>query len=170
MTAVRVSPCAKDIMTPEPVCVEPATTLRGLVRLLEEHEISGVPVIDPQGRVIGVVTKTDIIHRCTEGTLDVPPAYLFEVLSEQGEEDEEFAPEESITVEDLMTEEPATVPPDASAEEVARVMTEGRFHRVIVVDSGRFPLGIITTLDLLKVLASRAVVQGGTTRVRHMRE
>ena len=70
---------AKDVMTPEPVCVEPSTSIRELAEVFETNEVSGVPVIDEEGKVIGVVSKTDLIRRCSEGLGDRPPAYLFEV-------------------------------------------------------------------------------------------
>jgi CBS domain-containing protein len=151
MAIVRSELKARDVMTPDPVCVQPATTIRELARVFETHQISGVPVTDAQGRVIGVVSKTDLIRRCSEGTADIPPAYLFEVLCEQGAEDaaSEVIPEPLVCVEDFMTEDPLMVSPEVSAATVARLMYDHRVHRVIVVDEDRFPIGIITSLDLL---------------------
>jgi CBS domain-containing protein len=56
MSTARI---AGDIMTKEPLCAEPATTFRQLARLFEENDISGCPVVDEEGKVIGVVSKTD---------------------------------------------------------------------------------------------------------------
>jgi len=151
MTALTTELQAKDVMVPEPVCVEPSTTIRQLARVFQEHDISGAPVVDAQGHVVGIVSKTDLIRRCWEGTLDFPPAYLFEVVSEQGGADADVLPEPTVCVQDFMTEDPATVAPDTPAGEVARLMSEGRFHRVVVVDRERFPVGMITSLDLLGV-------------------
>lgn len=153
MNALKAEPRARDVMTADPVCVGPATTIREIARVFEEHEISGVPVVDAQGRVIGVVSKTDLIRRCSEGTDDMPPAYLFEVLGEQGEESEtsEVVPEPLICVDDFMTEDAVTVAPDEPVPSIARLMADKRIHRVIVADRERFPLGIITSLDLLSV-------------------
>jgi CBS domain-containing protein len=149
MTSVRTELRARDIMVPEPVCVEPSMTVRQLARVFEEHQISGAPVVDQEGRLVGIVSKTDLIRRCSEGTLDVPPAYLFEVLSEQGADDADVIPEPLVCVEDFMTEDPLAVRPDTPAADIARAMFEGRFHRVVVVDDQRFPVGIVTSLDLL---------------------
>lgn len=149
MSAVRTELKAKDIMVSEPVCVDPSTTIVELVRIFEENEISGAPVTDNMGRVIGVVSKTDLIRRCSEGTLDVPPAYLFEMLSEQSGEDQELNVEADVSVQDFMTEDPVTVGPDTPIAAIAREMAEAHIHRVIVVDDGQFPIGIITSLDLL---------------------
>jgi CBS domain-containing protein len=151
MAAVKADLKARDLMSSDPVCVEPSATIRELARVFEEHEISGVPVVDQEGKVIGVVTKTDLIRRCSEGTADIPPAYLFEVLADQGEPDEasEAIPEPLICVGDFMTEDPAMVSPDVPVKAVARLMVERRIHRVIVVDDENFPIGIITSMDML---------------------
>lgn len=151
MTAIGIDLKAKDVMVPEPVCVEPTTNIRELARVFEENEISGAPVVDKDGRVIGVVSKTDLIRRCSEGTEDVPPAYLFEAICEQGGDDEEVIPEPLVCVEDFMTSDPVTATPETPVGVIARLMFEGRIHRVIVVDGGQFPVGIVTSLDLLGV-------------------
>lgn len=153
MSTVRTDLKARDVMTAEPVCVSPATTIRELARVFEDHEISGAPVVDQQGRLVGVVSKTDLIRRCAEGTNDIPSAYLFEVLCEQGDQDEngEVIPEPLVCVEDFMTEDPVVVSPEVSGATVARLMFERRIHRVIVVDQEKFPLGVVTSLDLLGI-------------------
>ena len=150
MHAVKTMLRARDVMTADPVSVPPSAGIRALARLLEEHEISGAPVVDHQGRLIGVVTKTDLIRRCSEGTDEIPPAYLFEILGEQGG-DEGVMPEPLVCVEDFMTEDPVTVTVQTPVPEIARLMSDKRIHRVIVVDREEFPVGIITSLDLLRV-------------------
>ena len=143
---------ARDVMTAEPVCIEPQATIRELARTLEEHEISGVPVVDQQGVLIGVVSRTDLVRRCTEGVDDMPPAYLFEILSEQSDGDDvsEVMPEPLICVEDFMTEDPVTASPETPVATLARQMSDKGIHRVVIVDEERFPLGIVTSLDLLR--------------------
>lgn len=153
MTATRTTLKARDVMSPEPVNVEPSMTLSQLARVFEENDISGAPVVDEEGRLIGIVSKTDLIRRCTEGTVEVPPAYFFEVLCEQSDEDEQRAPEDQVFVEDIMTEDPVSVGPDTPVAGVAKLMCDGRLHRIVVVDDERFPVGIVTNLDLLRVLA-----------------
>lgn len=151
MSTVHTELKARDLMSPDPICVEPSTTIRQLARVFEDNEISGAPVTDQEGHVIGVVSKTDLIRRCSAGTDDMPPAYLFEVLSDQGDESEPggVMPEPLICVEDFMTEDPLMVTADISAAAIARLMFERRIHRVIVVDEDKFPIGIITSMDLL---------------------
>jgi CBS domain-containing protein len=155
MSVVKTELKARDVMTAEPVCVSPSTTIRELARVFEENEVSGVPVVNQEGLVVGIVSKTDLIRRCAEGTDEIPPAFLFEVLSEQGDEGEtsEVMPEPLVCVQDFMTEDPVMVSPEVSAASVAREMFERHIHRVVVVDEEKFPVGIITSLDLLGVFS-----------------
>lgn len=148
---VKTTSRARDVMTVDPVCVKPSATIRELARLFEEHGISGAPVVDAQGQLVGVVSKTDLIRRCSEGTRDAPPAYLFEILGGQAgrEPDSELVPEPLVCVEDFMTVDPVTVSPEAPLPDVARLMSERRIHRVIVVDGENLPIGVITSIDVL---------------------
>jgi CBS domain-containing protein len=150
-------------MTGAPVCVQPSATIRQLARLFNEHEISGAPVVDPQGRLIGMVSKTDLIRRCAEGIVEVPPAYMYELISEHRGEELELVPEPLVCVDDFMTADPATVSPETPIGEVARLMFERRIHRVVVTDRDQIPVGIITSLDLLGACRGARVV-GSTPR------
>jgi CBS domain-containing protein len=145
---------AADVMVTEPVCVEPCTTVRQLAKVLEDNEISGAPVVDHDGRVVGVVSRTDLIRRCSEGKVDLPPAYLFEVLGEQSGVDAQVIPEPLICVEDFMTEPAVTVTPQTPIGDVARLMSTKRIHRIVVVDQDQYPVGIVTTMDLLAAYSS----------------
>lgn len=141
---------ARDVMSVDPVCVTRGTTIRGLAKTLEENQVSGAPVVDRDGRVIGVVSKSDLIRRCSQGAENAPPSYLFEVLLGGREDDGmEVIPESLVCVEDFMTSPALMVNAEASVASVARLMFDKRVHRVIVTDAERFPLGIITSLDVL---------------------
>ncbi len=141
----------KDIMTSDPVCVSSDTTVRELARLLGANEISGVPVVDALDRVVGVVSKTDLLHRCLEGPLGSRPGTFFESLAEGLDMGTDLDPEELGVVEDLMSCEPVTATPTEPVGVVAGRMAEHGVHRVVVVDDDRHVLGIVTSLDLLKV-------------------
>lgn len=140
---------AQDVMTREPVCVEPWMTIRQLARTFSQFEISGAPVADHQGRVIGMVSKTDLIQRCMEGFEGVPPGYLFEMLSATGAEESEVSPASEVRVEDFMSPDPVMVAPATPLARVAALMFENRIHRVVVADEKKRPIGIITSLDVL---------------------
>lgn len=150
-TAATKSVTVQDVMTKEPVCFERGATIREIARTFEEFEISGAPVVDTDGRAIGVVTKSDLIRRCTEGTPDQPPGYLFELLSEEAGEDQELVPEPLIVVDDFMSTDLVTARADEAVSLVARRLADAKVHRAVVVDKDMYPIGIITSLDILKV-------------------
>ncbi|MHC4976185.1 MAG: CBS domain-containing protein [Planctomycetota bacterium] len=155
MAAVNTELRARDVMSGEPVCVDPSASIQELARVLMDNEISGVPVTDAQGRVIGVASKSDLIRNCSDGSNGISPAFLFELLSEEEDEGEdgELMTDTLVCVEDVMTEDPLVVSPESSLVDIARSMHEARMHRVIVVDGERFPLGVITSLDLIGALS-----------------
>jgi CBS domain-containing protein len=155
MPVVKAGLKASDIMTADPVCIRPSATIAELARLLEDSEISGVPVTNQQGKVVGIVSKSDLVRRALQGTGEIAPAYLFELLGDLGNDDEvsEIQPEIEICVEDIMTEDPLMVALGGSVIEVARLMHTAHVHRVVVVDKDQFPVGIITSMDLLGALA-----------------
>lgn len=163
----------RDVMTPEPVCVGADSTIRELMRILREHDVSGAPVVGGDGRLVGVASITDVFRRYAEALVaGQPPSSLErfveglseplvaldledEPIDEDGEVDrldrmEESFGEPEATVEELMTPEALSVPPDEPVAAVGRLMAERGVHRVIVVDASGFPIGIATTLDLLR--------------------
>ncbi|MCC6678570.1 MAG: CBS domain-containing protein [Phycisphaerales bacterium] len=151
MKATNTTRLVGDIMSKEPVCADGSMTLRQLARLLEENEISGAPVVGPDGRVVGVVSKSDLIRRATDSTGE--STYYFESL-EDGADDEDAPAAEGgtpVLVEDIMTSEPITATATERVVDVARRMADARVHRIIIVDRERFPIGVVTSLDILRV-------------------
>lgn len=142
----------ESIMTRNPICVGGATPASELAILLDENEISGAPVIDLQDRIIGVVSKTDLLHRCVEGPLGSRPGSFLSSLGEGlgGE----FDTETLGLVSEFMNPEPITATPNESVSTVARRMGSERVHRVVIVDEHLCVLGVVTSLDMLKVIAT----------------
>lgn len=152
---------AREIMTPDPVCATPNMPLRALAQLLDGGGVSGVPVVDHQRRVVGVVSRTDLLRACLERAENYEPAFLFELLRDEEEREEAFdfdaeyaAPD--LRVEDFMTEDPITASPDAPLRELARCMAQEEVHRVVIVDDDGVALGIVTSMDVMRALAQTA--------------
>ncbi len=148
---------AGDIMTKDPVCATPNMTARVLAQQLNSAGVSGLPVVDHRGVLVGVVSKSDLVRGCIEQSEDYEPAYLFEIMGSEEDDDElgpgSSYPEHEICVEDIMSGDPITVGPEAPIREVACKLTDASVHRAIVVDSDGCPVGIVTSLDLVRVLA-----------------
>lgn len=149
---------ARDIMQTQVLTVSVDTPLSEVERLLSEHRISGLPVTDEAGHLVGVVSIRDLIEHYTEDP-DARPRrgrgfYQLDTEELADEDIEAFeVPEEAEeTAGDIMTAEVYAVPADAKLPEVARRMVELRIHRILVRENGKH-VGLISTFDLLGALA-----------------
>lgn len=153
---------ARDLMNPEVLTVDQEVTVRELASFLIENQISGAPVSDADGALVGVVSLTDIVASSSDDlglTTDRrnPGFYLRDLEETYGEEDvRQFHIEEpGRLVKEIMTPTVFSVEAGATVAEVASLMLEGHLHRVLVTD-GREAVGIISTSDLLGLLVDEA--------------
>jgi CBS domain-containing protein len=165
----------REIMESDVVTVSPETTVRELARVLQEAGVSGVPVCDHIGNVVGVVSASDLVRLAAEDGDDVTDDELDDVEPEDDETEtsswayfmEEEPPPRFIdieskhgpnlddwTVRDIMTPAPHTVGPDTTLRDLARMLLRNRIHRALVVDDGVLT-GIVTTLDVLRAVAGK---------------
>lgn len=141
----------RDFMTLNPISVRPSTTPRELARVLTDHAISGVPVVDSSAHVVGVVSKTDLLQWCLRGGLGFGATNLLQSLAEGGAGTRVDAVDLGI-VSDFMSDVPLTASPDELIPDVARRMRDHHVHRVIVVDNRNQLVGVVTAFDLLRTL------------------
>jgi CBS domain-containing protein len=153
---------AKDIMTAEVVCVRTGTSLRELERIFLEKGISGAPVVDDTGNLVGVISQTDLVYfHLTRGDRPFNESDFYRSAGlERAFESSGFRIENYDIgwVGEMMTPVVHTVSPEESIENIARLMTVARVHRVIVTEN-RKVVGLVSAMDLLKVIA-------GTSRHR----
>jgi len=142
----------RDLMTRELVCASTGDSLRDVARQLDEYEISGLPVVDDQDRLVGVISRTDLLRRLLEGPAEArrDEAWL-DLLTAGSARSIDVDAARLGTVDDLMSIDPVTAKADENLATVARRMADERVHRVVVIDDQRHPIGIVTTLDLLHV-------------------
>lgn len=136
----------KDLMTPQVVTVGPATPFKEIVARLAEHRVSAVPVVDDDGRVLGVVSEADLLlkEEFPEPDQDIP---LFWTKRRRLEHDRAAA----TTARDLMSIAVVSITPDATVAEAARRMHAAGVKRLPVVDKDGRLVGIVSRGDLLKV-------------------
>jgi CBS domain-containing protein len=146
--------CAEDVMSRNVKTIRCDMPLQAAARLLSEARISGAPVVDDQGRCLGVLSATDIVHWVKSGEQHdrAHPKLQMRFLSDWETFNIEVLPKEEVRWH--MTPGPVTVSPALAITEVARIMLESHIHRVIVVDGMHRPIGIVTSTDLLAALAS----------------
>jgi CBS domain-containing protein len=149
---------ANDVMNPNVLMVQEDMTVEELARFLVESEISGAPVVDPTGRLVGVVSVTDLARSVAEGTdpADRPGPDFF--VSEWGGtlrrdqiEELRFGGENEMRVRDIMTPAIYSVDAETPIPEVAETLINSHIHRLLVT-SGERVVGIVTSSDLLGLL------------------
>ena len=147
----------RDIMDSNPETVGPDTSVEDVVATLRENELPGVPVVDGEGRCVGIVTEADLVLPDNDGDLHLPHyinlfggTVFLEPLSRfEGRLRKAFA----STARDMMTPDPDTVSPDTSVQEAARRIHDTGHNRLPVVEGGRL-VGVVTRIDVLGALAS----------------
>jgi len=148
---------ARDVMTREVITINQDASVEDLARLLETHRISGVPVLDHHGQLVGVVTQSDLVRRSRD--LELPPALNILDIHLFLETPSRFL--KRLTqllgnrVSEVMTPEPVVVAPDTPVQEIARIMDTRKVHTLPVVAEGKL-VGIVGKLDLIRGLARPA--------------
>jgi CBS domain-containing protein len=152
---------AGDVMNPSVITVRDDLTVQEVAALLTEKEITGAPVTDPRGKLVGVVSVTDIAESAAEGA-DFSSGgsgsnfrrHDLEGRASRGELRDLHVENAGLPVRDIMTPTVFTVPENTPVSRLAKTMISGRIHRLLVTRRGRI-VGIVTALDLLKLLVDR---------------
>lgn len=144
----------RDVMTRNVISIAAGESVLNAAQIMLQNKISGLPVIDKDGKLVGMVTEGDFLRRGELGTLRRRPKWL-EFLLGPGRLASEYVHTAGSKVEDIMTEKPATVIEDDSLETVVELMERRRIKRLPVMRDGRI-VGIISRANLLHGLASLA--------------
>ncbi|MEE4241529.1 MAG: CBS domain-containing protein [Desulfopila sp.] len=146
---------AQDIMTKEVITVTPETTVIELAQLLINNSINGVPVVDRQNALLGVVTEYDLIFQKKKVHIPTVLNILDSVIYLESPEKmkEEMRKITGVTVEEIYSRKATTVRPDTPIDEIATIMAEKKIHTIPVVENGRL-LGVIGKGDIIKTLIS----------------
>lgn len=149
---------ARDVMNSEILTVTEDMTVHELATFLTDNEISGAPVEDLEGRLIGVVSTTDVARSAFESGSaddhDEHPFYHSWATASLDVDDmsDLHVEEEGMLVRDIMTPTVFAVEADAPVSHVARSMLDGHLHRLLVIEESKV-VGIVSTSDLLRLLA-----------------
>lgn len=155
---------AKDVMNKKVLTLDWCMTVAEAARFLDEKGVSGVPVTDAEGSILGVVSKSDISRASAERPAGSP---RWRLDPEEDAEDgvavrvEELGDEK---VERIMTPGAIALDEETPVADLARAMLDRHIHRVLITRRGKLA-GIVTTMDLLKFIASP---KGGEIRARRV--
>jgi len=142
---------ALDVMTPDVITVDSDTTVQALARLLSERGISGVPVVDRDKRLVGIVSEGDLLHRAETGTERRRSCWLDKIASDE-DLAREYVKAHGRKVKDVMTANVVAVAETTELADVATLLETKRIKRVPVVRDGQL-VGIISRANLVRALA-----------------
>ncbi len=126
---------ASDVMVKDVITVTESTPLKDVTRMFAEKKITGAPVVNDKGELVGVISETDVIRKTTSIGAWSPS-----------------------TVGQIMTKPAVTVAPDETLQRVCEMMYNRRIHRVVVAEGTQIK-GILTTMDILRAIATN--LRGG---------
>jgi CBS domain-containing protein len=146
---------AMDVMTTDVITVDPDTTVRAFATLLAERGISGAPVVDSSGRLVGIISEGDLLHRAEIGTAQRHRVrrrswWLDHFASDLARD---YVKSHGRTVNDIMTRDVVTVTEDTELAEVAALLETKRIKRVPVMRDGKV-VGIISRANIVRALGA----------------
>lgn len=145
---------AKDIMSTEVVTVTPETTVKELAKILDEKNISGVPVIDSQEKLVGVVTEADLIDQNKKIHLPTVVTILDSVfyLENPDKMEKEMKKMAGTTVAAICTTSPVTLLETTQVDEIATIMSEKGIHTLPVLNDKGKLVGIVGRKDIIRTI------------------
>jgi CBS domain-containing protein len=144
---------ASDVMTGTVITATPETTVREAAKQLADNRIGGMPVVDVDGRVVGIISEGDLLHRVELGTGSRRRAWWLEFFESTRELASTYVKEHARTVKDVMSEDVISVVEDTPLDEIAELLERHRIKRVPVLRDGQL-VGIVSRANLIRALAS----------------
>lgn len=144
----------EEIMVKDVVCVHTSVSLQELVEIFFSKSVSGVPVIDDDSKLVGIISKTDLVTHGLEKELNtiIGTKMADSSLSDLPDFDNLLGPEPSqSTVGEIMTSPVITAEPRTKVSKIAGIMLENKIHRVVITKKD-LVVGIVSSMDLLRLL------------------
>ena len=143
-------------MSHNPIVVRPETPLNEAIHILAEKRVSGLPVVNDAGELVGIVSETDLMWQETGVT---PPAYIMFLdsvifLKNPASYERDLHKALGQTVGEVMSRAPVTVSPDKLLKDAAQLMHDRSVHRLPVVDANGQVIGILTRGDIVRAMAA----------------
>jgi CBS domain-containing protein len=143
---------ARDIMVSPVITVKPSTAIREAAELFVKHRISGVPVVDGDDRVVGILSEGDLLHRAEAGTERRRSWWLL-AFANNDTLAQDYIKAHARRVEDVMTRDVIVARPDTPVHEIATLLEGNGIKRVPVVENDRL-VGIVSRANLVQTVAS----------------
>jgi CBS domain-containing protein len=145
-----------DVMSRDPIMVKPQTPIKEAIKILAEQRISGLPVVDDAGSLVGVISETDLLWQETGVE---PPVYIMFLdsvifLENPARHEQELHKALGQTVGEVMSTNPVTVESEQPLRKAAKLMQEKSIRRLAVVNDQGKVIGILTPGDIVRAMAA----------------
>lgn len=142
-------------MTRDPIVVQPETSLKQAIQIIADRHISGLPVVNGEGKLVGVISDSDLLWQETGVE---PPAYIMLLdsiiyLENPATYEKDLRKAMGLTVREVMSDRPISVKPDKPLREAAQMMQKHHIHRLPVLDDEGKLVGILTRGDIIRLMA-----------------
>lgn len=144
---------ARDVMVSPVITVTEIDTVRDVAKLLIAERISAVPVLDQAGKIVGIVSEADLIHRIEAGT-ERPTSWWLSLISGESAIASEYVMAHARKVKDVMTTDVQTAHPDTPLVEIADMFEEKHIKRVPIVNDVGELVGIVSRANIIQAVAS----------------
>jgi CBS domain-containing protein len=143
---------ARDVMVTPVITVRPSSSVRDVAKILLERRISGLPVVDDNGKLVGLVSEGDLLHRAESGT-EKRPSWWIRILAGDQVLATDFVRAHANKVADIMTTRVITATPDTPLRAIAALLEKNSIKRVPIVKDGQL-VGIVSRANLIQAVAS----------------
>jgi CBS domain-containing protein len=144
---------ARDVMVSPVITAMKSATVREVAKILLEKRISAIPVVDNAGKLVGIVTESDLMRRAEAGT-EHPYSWWVHFLAGDATIAADYVKSHATRVEDVMTSDVVTATPEMPLHEIASLFEEHRIKRVPIIDKVGSLVGIVSRANLIQVVAS----------------
>lgn len=152
-----MSKTVADVMHRDPITVKPQTPIKEAIKILANQCISGLPVVDDTGKLVGIISETDLLWQETGVEPPLHIVFLDSViyLENPARYDQELHKALGQTVGEVMSNHPVSVKSDQPLRKAAKLMQEKSIRRVAVTDEEDKVIGILTTGDIVRAMAAK---------------
>ena len=144
---------ARDVMVSPVITVSESCTIRDLAKLLFDNRISGVPVVGSDGKVVGMVSEADLMHRSEIGT-ERPSSWWLALISGERALAAEYVQSRALKVKDVMATDVQSAHPDTPLVEIAEIFEEKHIKRVPILNEMGELVGIVSRANIVQAIAA----------------
>jgi CBS domain-containing protein len=161
---------AADVMTSDVITATPDDLVQDVAKTLLKHRISGLPVVDKLGKLVGIVSEGDLMRR-TETNTDAHRSWWLRLLTDQETLATDYVRSHARRISDIMTNQVVAAAPNTPLRDIASLMERNRIKRVPIVEGGQV-VGIVSRANLLQAFASMYIAPsaGGAADDKTIRE